>query len=91
MSPTTARPPERLRECIASAGITHAQAARRIGVSPAALSTYLSGKATPGHLVREQIQKFTRGQVRVEEWTTEDERRALAQVIPLRRVRAGAA
>jgi transcriptional regulator with XRE-family HTH domain len=71
-----------LKAWIRAHGLTAVEVSRRIGISEASLSYYLSCKRNPRPALRERIRIYTRGAIRPEEWRTEEELDLLDAVRP---------
>lgn len=88
--PDPQRAAKRLREFIDATGLKDAEVAGRIGISGAALSSYLSGKQVPRRtIVRRAIERFTGGEVKASDWETLEERKLVARVVPFKRAANG--
>lgn len=69
----------KLKEYLTKSDITQAQFGRKTGISVAALSQYITGKAVPSLQTAVKIWKATKRKVRPEEWIdeTSDDKRFL--------------
>jgi hypothetical protein len=80
----------KLREFITSTRLTDAVVAERIGVTGAALSSYLGKqKQIPAPLVRLAIERFTGKLVPASWWVSEEERAWLDRVVPFKATGTG--
>ncbi len=64
------------------ATLTDQRVAGILGVSPAALSSWLNRRVVPKWSYRRAIERWTSGVVRALDWETPDERAELLRIIP---------
>lgn len=60
--------PERLREWLAAQGISQAELARRLGVTPGAVGHWCSGRSHPSLALAVTLADITSGSVPVRSW-----------------------
>jgi transcriptional regulator with XRE-family HTH domain len=75
---------------LAARGLTDIEAADAIGVTRGLLSQWKNG-SRPGAEVRDRIERWTRGEVPAASWRTAEEQARLDEIVPVRRLRRGAA
>ena len=65
--------------------VSQTDAAEALGVTKAVLGPWLDGRTRPRAELRLLIERWTKRAVRALDWLTEEEKQAIARVIPYRR------
>lgn len=72
------------RKFLTDAGLTQAEAAKRLGVSAPTMHDWLTGAKRPTAVWRDAIERLSSGSVPASSWVTPEERTRVARVRPVK-------